>query len=420
LGIRPSDHGWTARAALVHPVWWASALMLLLNDHYLKGGGVLAAWVTGKLSDFVGLLMAPVVVAAVVAPRSRLGFRFAHLAVGALFALLKLSPACAAAWCTLGGVLGMTWRVVSDPTDLLALPMLVVSWQLFGRVRVAALLQAWQRLVATAGAGVGLVGTVATSRPPPRAPVLTPKAVLIAIGDQAQELNRDTGKPGRRIDCNLDWVDRPMIVNGVLYAGSYPGVRACDLNRGVTMWKRELDSWCEIAHADSERVIARSREKIWALAASNGAVLWHLDLANLRVVASPGRLTIQGLEGNLKVVAPEDGRTLSLTGELPPGVNKELFGSRWQAWRFPSASDPSKEPELVFVHQGMFCGQNRLTALTSPQQVPLWSIPWCPWDESAVVDDTLLVTQSGSAKGLRVVARVPRTGQVLWRTLVDD
>lgn len=394
--------------------------MLWLNDHGLKGSGLLSGWVTGKLSDFAGLLMAPVVVAALLAPLSRRGFRLAHVVVGAVFTLLELSPACAGAWCSLGAALGMTWRVVSDPTDLVALPMLLVSQQVFGRVRPTSLLHAWQRLLATLGSGVGLVGIVATSRPPPRAPVVTPRAVLVATGKELQELDRDTGKAQRRIDCTLDWIDRPMLVNGVLYVGSYPGVQACDLVRGAPTWKTDLGSGCEVAHADSQRVIARSSQKVWALAANNGAILWQLELSNSRVVASPGRLIIQDWEGNLEVVSPDDGRALASTGELPPGVSKELFGSRWQVWRMPSVLEPSQQPDLVFVHQGMFCGQNRLTALTSPHQVPLWSIPWCPWGDSAVVDDTLLVTQRDTSQGLQVAARVPRTGQVLWHTLVDD
>lgn len=401
-------------------------MLLLLNDHYLKSGGVLAGWVTGKLSDFAGLLMAPVVVAALVAPRSRRGFRLAHVAVGAVFGLLKLSPELARAWCALGGAFGMTWRVVSDPTDLLALPMLLVSLELFGRVSMPSLQHAWQHVLATTGGGIGLIGVVATSRPPPLAPVITPRSVFVETGRELQELDRGTGKKERRIDCSLDSANRPMLMNDVLYSGSYPGVQACDLTRGVAVWKRDLGSSCEVAHADSERVIASSGDDIWALAAANGAILWHLELPHSRVVASPGRLSIQERLGNLKVVSIDDGRTLSTTGELPPGVSKQLFGSRWQAWRFPSASDPPKPPDLVFVYQGMYCGENRLTALTSPQQVPLWSIPWCPWNESAVVDDTLLVTQSlfmitgFFSSTTRVVAREPRTGQVLWHTLVHD
>ena len=420
MGSRPSSKGWTARAALAHPAWWAAATVLLVNDHYLKGAGVLAGWLTGKLSDFAGLLMAPVLVAALCAPRSRRVFWLAHVAVGAVFALLKLSPAFAEAWCSLGGALGMTWRVVSDPTDLLALPMLLVSQQLFGHVQTTSLLQAWQRLLATLGASVGLVGVVATSVPPPRAPVITPKAVLVATGSELQELNRDTGKPQRRLACTVDWTDRTMVANGVLYAGNYPGVQACDLTRGALAWKVDLGSSSQVVYADSQHVIASSRDDVWALAAADGAPRWHLELLHSQVVVSGGRLIIQNLDGNFKAVSIDDGRALPTSSELPPGVASELFGLQWQVWRVPDASEPRKPPDMVFAHQGMSCVQNRLMAFTNPGHVALWSIPWCPWGDSAVVDDTLLVTQSMAKTKLRVVARQPRTGQVLWHTLVDN
>ena len=311
----------------MHPAWWAAALLLLVNDHGLKGAGLLAASVTGKLSDFAGLLMAPVVLAALVAPRSRSAFRLAHLAIAVVFALLKLSPACAALWCALGGALGMTWRVVSDSTDLVALPMLLVSLRLFGqRLQVGGLLQAWQRVLATVGGGVGLVGIVATSRPPPRYPVITPKAVLIAVDDELQELDRGTGKPQRRLDCSLDWSDRPRLVGDMLYIGR-SGVQACDLVRGVTAWERELDV-DEVAHADAQRVIARSSSEIWALSPRNGATLWHITVPTLRAVAWQGRLSLQGVDGSFKVVSLDDGQPLPQTGELPSVVSDELFGTR--------------------------------------------------------------------------------------------
>lgn len=405
----------------MHPLWWASALVLLLNDHCLKGGGVLAPWLTGKLSDFAGLLMAPVVVAAALAPRSRLGFWLAHFAVGAVFTLLKLSPACAAAWCSLGGALGMTWRVVSDATDLLALPVLLLSLHVFGGLRSVALLPAWRRVLATAGAGVGLVGIVATSRLPPRTPVLTPQSVLVAVDDELQALDRNTGEPQRRLDCGLDWSDQHHVVDGLLFVGRSPGVQACDLARGATAWERELDGGYEVAHADWRSVIARSNTDVWSLSPRSGAVLWHIAVPSLRALAWQDRLLLQGFDGSFKAVSLDDGRALVVSAGLPSGVSQELFGTRRQVWRAPGLvpERESKPPDLVLLHEGMFCGQNRLTALMQPEQRALWSIPWCPWSETAVFDDTLLVTQSEHQSKLLITAREPRDGHVLWHTVVD-
>lgn len=127
---------------LLRPVPLAALAVLLLNDWVLKRWDAAPAVLTGKLSDVAGLVFAPLLVTAVldvvlmVAARAgapvdfRLGPRrllAAVLAVGALFAAVKLSPAAAAALVAAAGSVGLDWRIVSDPTDLLALPALGVA-----------------------------------------------------------------------------------------------------------------------------------------------------------------------------------------------------------------------------------------------------------------------------------------------------
>lgn len=46
---------------LRHPGFWSALGVLVVNDHWLKGAGVLPGWLTGKLSDFAGLVVAHVV-----------------------------------------------------------------------------------------------------------------------------------------------------------------------------------------------------------------------------------------------------------------------------------------------------------------------------------------------------------------------
>ena len=154
MSVRPSH-------ALTHP-WWLGALgMLLLNDHLLKGAGLLPTVLTGKLSDVAGLMVAPVLLGALVAARSKTALAACHLAVGAVFAALQLSPAVAAAWDGGLGALGIPFHTVSDPTDLVALLALGVSWMvLVPATQVAEESPAGVRWVL---GGAGLLSCIATS-----------------------------------------------------------------------------------------------------------------------------------------------------------------------------------------------------------------------------------------------------------------
>ncbi|HTJ81179.1 MAG TPA: hypothetical protein VL400_05625 [Polyangiaceae bacterium] len=119
--------------ALLHPLWIASLALLLLNDHVLKGAGIVPAWLTGKLSDFAGLVMAPPLFAAMLRVRTRRGLALATLAVGVVFAALELSGTLTAAAEAVYRAVGLTWKSWSDPTDLLALTMLPVAYALVVR-----------------------------------------------------------------------------------------------------------------------------------------------------------------------------------------------------------------------------------------------------------------------------------------------
>jgi hypothetical protein len=99
-------------------------LLLLGNDHLLKGSGLLPGWLTGKLSDLAGLFFFPILLVTLLdplAPRWLRGRSLSLLcaaATGLVFAALKLSPA-------LNALVAARWgSIVLDPTDLFALPAL--------------------------------------------------------------------------------------------------------------------------------------------------------------------------------------------------------------------------------------------------------------------------------------------------------
>ncbi len=114
----------------------ACMLLVALNDHVLKGAGLLPGVVTGKLSDFAGLYFAPLLVAelwmfARPSPLAHVPVRRvagAALGFGVLFTAIKTYPP-ADRWyeAVLTALLRRPAGNTVDPTDLVALVMLGVA-----------------------------------------------------------------------------------------------------------------------------------------------------------------------------------------------------------------------------------------------------------------------------------------------------
>lgn len=139
---------------LLHPAPLVALAVLVVNDHVLKSWAAASGFpavVTGKLSDLAGLLFFPLLVTAgldlllLVAARLGAPIDFSlrrwklALACGgtaALFASIKLSAPAAAAIAELLRQLGVEARIVVDPTDLVALPMIGVAYWI-GRAEIA-------------------------------------------------------------------------------------------------------------------------------------------------------------------------------------------------------------------------------------------------------------------------------------------
>lgn len=114
--------------ALLHPIALASIALLLVNDHYLKSE--YPSWFTGKLSDVAGLVVFPLVLAAL----TRMPVAWAAAATAIVFALVKVVPAATDAYRHALGVLqiliggdGRPVEAVTDPTDLVALPFVLLA-----------------------------------------------------------------------------------------------------------------------------------------------------------------------------------------------------------------------------------------------------------------------------------------------------
>lgn len=149
-------------AALRHPIFWAALALLVVNDHVLKGAGVLPSWLTGKLSDFAGLIVAPILASAILGARGARRRGLAFAAIAGWFAAVKLVPAAARASTALAASLGLDWSIRVDSTDLVALAVLPLAWHVASHRSLAP--RAWMERLAL---GLGVAACIASPPPNP-------------------------------------------------------------------------------------------------------------------------------------------------------------------------------------------------------------------------------------------------------------
>jgi hypothetical protein len=145
------------RSPLTHPLWLFALAVLLLNDHVLKPEPALAGALTGKLSDFAGLIVAPPLVATLLGPRRPWVRTLSCVLVGAAFVAIKVSPPCARGLEQILFAIGVPSRIWVDPTDLVALPSLWLAQRILEHEEPAS------RWLVRASLTSGLLASVATS-----------------------------------------------------------------------------------------------------------------------------------------------------------------------------------------------------------------------------------------------------------------
>lgn len=186
---------------LRHPLPLGAVVLLSINDHVLKGAGLLPGWVTGKLSDLAGLFFFPVLLAALargasVALRDRDVEERAVLAAAASFATAAGFTAvktCAPfnAW-----VAGWWGAMVMDGTDLLALPMIALAAAWLTRRDPSTTDRAAPRrfLDLAAVLAAGLASAATSKAPEPK--VAPPPVVAVAPPEGEQPGAAATTEPG--------------------------------------------------------------------------------------------------------------------------------------------------------------------------------------------------------------------------------
>jgi photosystem II stability/assembly factor-like uncharacterized protein len=159
---------------LASPLGIASVALLIANDHVFKQ--VAPSAITDKLGDFAGLFFAPFVLLLVIgalplrlSSRAELHFaRGAYAVVAAMFVALKASAASAAVLVSLlTAVLGRQAFIVIDPTDLIALAVLPLSFVVWDRMRTESSAAPVFRVRHATIAACAAFAMVATSSPQP-------------------------------------------------------------------------------------------------------------------------------------------------------------------------------------------------------------------------------------------------------------
>ena len=117
---------------------------MVVNDWVLKPSTWVPGLLSGKLSDFAGLLFFPLLLSALfdcaLLLLSRCGLRVdfslrrykllaSNLLVGLCFTLTKLLPSAAEFLVELAALAGLNYSIAPDPSDLMALPVLWISWR---------------------------------------------------------------------------------------------------------------------------------------------------------------------------------------------------------------------------------------------------------------------------------------------------
>lgn len=190
-----NNNAFRPERALVHPLWVGALWILILNDQVLKGSKILPGWLTGKLSDFAGFLIFPTLVAVLLRARRRSDLLLCHAAAAALLLLLELSPG----FC---GLLAATfgWRLWPDPTDLVALVSIVVSWLVLAPRASRPLAE--RRLTSRGLLLTGCLACAATSSaPPPRE--LSSSVILHNRSGRDLEVQIAAPRDGMTFDCAL-------------------------------------------------------------------------------------------------------------------------------------------------------------------------------------------------------------------------
>ncbi len=152
--------------SLAHPLWLGALLVLLVNDHLLKGSA-LPGWLTGKLSDFAGPIVAAALLAVLLRVRSKRGWVLSHVATAVGFAAINVVPSVAHWVQDVSASTPFPWIITVDPSDIVGLVALPLSFLVLGNASTGDTTHSipWRRWTRRVSVPVAAVACMATSAP---------------------------------------------------------------------------------------------------------------------------------------------------------------------------------------------------------------------------------------------------------------
>lgn len=393
-------------------MWWVALAVLLLNDHLLKGSG--PGWLTGKLSDVAGMVMAPALVAALARVRTRRGLIYTHVGVGAALAAVNLSEDLARTVEGLMSTVGLPWRLWVDPTDLLALFALPVAWRLLvpamGEEEITPR-AAW--LLERLGLLAGAVGSMATSMAPPETPVVAPGRVITQgwTSDPVYVVDTSSGDRLQKLAApEVSGSGPRIVVDDVLYTVRGASVYGHRLSDGAEVLDYAADDayFHALVTTDERRLLlvsapsgGHNMERVFALG-FDGKAQWSAALPSEQTWR--GRSAAPIVAGGLVVVTAGDQVVaLDPTGGERQWTYKAGVPLQWivSAGRFVTAVD-----EVGALHT-LDAASGRRAWLGS--ESPLADFRWSDTKPIGTTDDggivfcrgDRLVAIDASSQGLR-------------------
>jgi outer membrane protein assembly factor BamB len=430
-------------SALAHPLWIASLAVLAINDHALKTAGPLPSIVTGKLSDLAGLVVAPALLATLLRARTPRAWWLCAAAVAAVFSAINLSPTAAHAFTGAFASLGIPFAVWPDPTDLIALPAVSLSYWI---ARRASSTQAGHPTTSRGWIASAFAAALlcAASSPWPTAPpvVDTHQVYVQHHGGALFALDTTSGALLSRVPTEGGNVFPPAVRHGVVYwidsAGRLAAAStAPPLNRWILRDCAELGPYAEVAAVDDYRVFVlafASPAQLAVFDRNTGEQAWQITVDRLRYpvvsvaddtvlfVNGPAMFALDARTGERHWVfeASDDLGRPTVTGDRihvadDAGKLYEVdLAEGGQVWStgLKHGDCATWYPIAVDGAAAYVCADNQLTAIDLSTRQPRWSRD-CRG--AALVGSDVACIDAD-----RVMAFDRASGTPRWTTRVDD